>query len=339
MRCQARSANVSVTFMSALMAEADDPALALSRLAESQAGIVARRQLRDLDVSRRVVLAHLRARRWQRVHPETYATFTGLLPDLARVWAGLLYAGKDAVASHGTAAWLDGLQPDCPPVVDACVPHGHRHRACRPDVRVRQSRHHSTRHHPARLPPRARIEETVLDLTDETRSADRAITVVLRACQQRLTTASRLRERARARSRLRWRALLKDVLADVESGVLSTLERRYDRDVERAHGLPRGTRNCSEGSGTTRRYRDVRYHPWGVVVELDGRAAHPQEWRERDDLRDNDLVEGEDTRTLRYGWVSTASRSCETAAQVAAVLRHRGWTGTLRSCGANCTAG
>lgn len=72
------------------------------------------------------------------------------------------------------------------------------------------------------------------------------------------------------------------------------------------------------------------------MVELDGRAAHPDEWRERDDLRDNALVEAEDTRTLRYGWVSTASRPCETAAQVAVVLRRQGWPETLRPCGPTC---
>ena len=190
------------------------------------------------------------------MHPGTYATFSGPLPNPAR--------GPPVAAPRNP----------CPPFPDAAG---------------------------------TRLEDTDLDLADETRSDDRAVTIVLRACQQRFTTATRLRDRARARSRLRWRALLKDLLADVETGVLSALERRYDRDVERGHGLPRGTRNRGEGSGATRCYRDVRYLPWGVVVELDGRAAHPEEWRERDDLRDNALVEAEDTSTLRYGWVATTS--------------------------------
>ena len=47
--------------------------------------------------------------------------------------------------------------------------------------------------------------------------------------------------------------------ADVVDGVQSTLERRYRRDVERPHGLPRGFRNRSEGDRGRRRYRDVRY--------------------------------------------------------------------------------
>jgi len=57
-------------------------------------------------------------------------------------------------------------------------------------------------------------------------------------------------------------------------------------------------------------YRDVRYLPYRLVVELDGRAAHPQDRRERDDLRDNSLVVADGTQTLRYGWRSVTTRAC-----------------------------
>ncbi len=101
----------------------------------------------------------------------------------------------------------------------------------------------------------------------------------------------------------------------------------YARGVEKAHGLPGGVRNLPEGRAGRRRYRDVRYRRWRLVVELDGRAAHPEEDREHDDLRDNELVAQEGTRTLRYGWRSVVTRPCATAAQVAAVLGAGGWTG------------
>ncbi|MBA3252557.1 MAG: hypothetical protein H0T66_20150 [Geodermatophilaceae bacterium] len=158
---------------------------------------------------------------------------------------------------------------------------------------------------------------------DEARTERQVIDVVVRACQQRRTTPGRLSAAAGARSRLRWRSLLGGLLLDVGDGVTTPLERRYatDRyatDVERAQGLPRGYRNKLEVRGGRRRYRDVRYRRWHLVVELDGRAAHPEDERELDDLRDNEVrTRGE--QTLRYGWRSVTIHSCLTASQVAAL--------------------
>jgi hypothetical protein len=264
--------------------------------------------------------------------------FTGPLPFETRVWAALVHAGPDAVASHATAAFLADLSDREPERIDVTVPHGHRV-ARRPGVRVRQSRRLDVTRHPSRTPPQTRLEDTVLDLIDEAVTEDSVVDVVLRACQRRLTTAARLALRARGRKRLRWRRLVGELVAEVQAGVLSALERRYYRDVERPHGLPRGSRNrTEEGRRGRRRYRDVRYRRWRVVVELDGRAAHPDEWQEADDIRDNELVADEDTRTLRYGWRSVTADPCATAAQVGRTLRSRGWTGRLTSCGPACTA-
>ncbi len=79
------------------------------------------------------------------------------------------------------------------------------------------------------------------------------------------------------------------------------------------------------------------YEEHGLCVELDGIAAHPAEGRWRDIHRDNaNLLQG--TQTLRYGWPDVTERRCGTAAEIGAVLRRRGWTGTLRPCGPSCTA-
>jgi hypothetical protein len=314
---------------------AQDPLAGLAELSEAQAGVVARRQLAELGIGRPFVRSELRGRRWSRVHPSVYATFTGPLPDLARVWAAVLYAGPAAAASHRTAAWLSGLQSDLPQRLDVCVAHGHRHRKSRETVRLRQSRHHAERVHPARTPPQIRLEDTVLDLTDATRSNRAVIDLVLRACQQRQTTPARLALTIRARKRLRWRRLLSELLSEVRDGVQSPLERRYFHDVERAHGLPRGQRNSADDSGGKRRYRDVRYRRWKLIVELDGRGAHPAEERELDDLRDNEIAERAE-RTLRYGWRSVVVTPCDAAAQVARLLAQNGWTGSPDPCGESC---
>jgi hypothetical protein len=307
----------------------------LEHLAATQEGIVARRQLTEIGIGRPLVRSQLRGRRWRRVLPGVYATFTGPLSDLARVWAGVLYAGPSAAASHRTAAWLTELQPDLPTRLDICVPHGHRHRRSRGSVRIRQSRHFADRVHPARLPAQVRLEDTILDLTDDTSSPLAVIDVVLRSCQDRKTTAARLALAIRSRKRLRWRQLLRDLLSDIRDGVRSPLERRYFHDVERAHGLPRGHRNYAEKVSGHRCYRDVRYLRWRLVVELDGRAAHPAELRELDDLRDNEVAEREE-RTLRYGWRSVTVTPCATAGQVGRLLMRNGWQGPLTACSPTC---
>lgn len=259
------------------------------------------------------------------------------MPFLTRIWIAVLYAGPSAVASHQTAAWLADLVAEPPPTVDVSVPHGGRCSPAQPGIRIHQSRQLAAKRHPSRLPPQTRLEDTVLDLIDQSDTAVAVIDLLLKACQRRLTTPTRLTDLARARTRLRWRRLVSDVLADVRDGVQSALERHYFRDVEVAHGLPRGQRNARDGGKGRARYRDVRYRLWKLIVELDGRAAHPTDERERDDLRDNAVLEGEDVRTLRYGWRSVVGQPCRTAAQIASVLRRGGWVGEVRRCGPQCT--
>ncbi len=79
----------------------------------------------------------------------------------------------------------------------------------------------------------------------------------------------------------------------------------------------------------------MTYQAYGVVVELDGRVAHPEESRWRDIRRDNaSIVNGQ--KPLRYGWADVTEWPCQVAADVGAVLSGRGWDGRLRRCGCAC---
>ena len=281
------------------------------------------------------IKAMVSARRWCRQLPGVYVTFTGPVPARTLVWAAVLYAGEGATASLGTAAWLWGLRSNPPPRIDVCVPLGRRV-TDQPGLHVAVRRNLASLRHPAQLPPRTRVEETVLDLVDRAVDADEVAALLTGACHRRLTTAALLARAARGRSRLRWRELVRDVLDDVMDGVQSALERRYCR-LERSHGLPTGARNHAEGSRGGHRYRDVTYEEFMTVVELDGNAAHPIEDRELDRARDNVVTERAQV-TLRYGWKSVAGSPCGTAAQVGRVLTSRGWRGHLRRCGPTCCA-
>jgi len=309
-------------------------------IADAQAGMVARGQVLALGISPMQARAYVDTGRWRRVLPGVYATFTGPISAHGRVWAALLYAGRDAAASHGTALWLWGLTDEAPAVIDVVVPESRRVLG-QPGVRIhRRSALDRTDAqpmiHPAARPPRVRLEQALLDACDAT-SATGAIDLVLRATQRRLTTADLVRTSINQRSRVRWRSRLLAVLQQVEAGVASPLELEYRRAVECRHRLPAGLRNVARmdptadpGTGTS------RYAPWRVVIELDGREAHPAERAFRDLRRDNAAAVAGET-VLRYGWRDIAGEPCSVARQVGAVLALNGWADRPRRCGDTCT--
>ena len=83
-------------------------------VATAQHGLISRRQLIGLGLTPSQARTNVTNGRWQRVHPGVYATFTGTLDPLHRVWAALLYAGQDAVACCATSLWLFGLLDKAP---------------------------------------------------------------------------------------------------------------------------------------------------------------------------------------------------------------------------------
>lgn len=139
----------------------------------------------------------------------------------------------------------------------------------------------------------------------------------------------------RERARHPWRVELTAMLDDVAAGAESPLELRYLNRVERAHGLPRGVRQAPAVQGGRRQFIDVDLPEFGTRVELDGRLGHEHEGAFRDRRRDNDGVRA-GRATLRYGYVEVFSHACEVAAEVAAVLQSRGWSGTAKRCGPTC---
>lgn len=308
--------------------------LAAHAVAAEQAGAITRAQAVDLGLTPRQVKHLVTSGRWQWVLPRVYLVFTGHVSYMTRAWTGLLYAGPGAALGMQTAEYLWRLSDTPPDQVHVIVPVDRRV-AKQPGLRIHIRTAVPLRMHPARLPPMTRVEETVLDLVEQANRAEEVVDLLTRACQRRLTTAPKLWAAAEKRKKLRWRGLVAEVVDDVRDGAVTVIERRWRRDVELAHGLPTGSRNRREVAGGRSRYRDVRYLELQMVVELDGRAAHPDELRHRDMRRDNAIAEVGDV-TLRYGWADIASSPCEVAAQFVRVARLRGWTGTPRGCCPAC---
>jgi Transcriptional regulator, AbiEi antitoxin len=307
----------------------------LRYLAQRQDGVVSRSQAIRAGLSPDMIKSRVSSGWWLQMYPGVYATFTGVPSRDARLWATVLLAGPGATLSYQTAAELHRLTDKPAEMIHVTIPVQRR------VVAVEGvSLHRSTRAVEAvqghTYPPRTKVEETVLDLTQAAKTFDDVCGWVTRAIARELTDETRLHAAMSVRPRLRWRADLHELIVAAAAGDHSVLEFRYHRDVERAHGLPEPARQVPFATLAGRRgRRDRVYEEYGVVVELDGRLAHPAENQWKDKARDNAAaVTG--MQSLRYGWTQVKWHACATAAEVASVLRRRGWDGQPRPCSPGC---
>ncbi len=315
----------------------------LADLAARQGGVVARQQALVVGMSSSAVGRRVAVGRWTVLHPGVYRVDGAEPTDLARVWAAVLYAaggrlehtGRARAAVAGrTALWLWGGLDRCPDVVEIAVL-ADRRVAARSGLRLWVRRNLRTS---PQQPPRQPVLDAALEAVQAARSDAEVVDLVLTLTSRRLTTADRLAAAVAERARLRRRALVMSLCEQVVAGVQSPLERVYLRRVERTHGLPVGERNLREAApGGGNWYRDVRYRAQRVVVELDGRAAHPASLAFRDRRRDNHAA-GRHELTLRYGWHEVAGDGCGVAVEVGQLLGRRGWQGAPKPCRPGCPA-
>src|SRR6185437_14925385 len=118
-----------------------------ARLLDRQAAVVHRRQALELGWTPDRIKSQVRRGTWRTLYPGVYVTHTGPLDFTSRVWAALLHAGPPAMASHRTAARLQGLLDEDPPTIQISVPNGHRVVA-HPGLRVQRPRAWSERRQP-----------------------------------------------------------------------------------------------------------------------------------------------------------------------------------------------
>ena len=310
----------------------------LRRIIAEQAGVVSRRQVLCAGVSRNAIVSKVNHGLWQRLHPGVYGAFTGALSWEVRLWAAVLYAGPGALLSHETAAEVLGLAGRTCPVIQVTIPATRRVRP--PDgVAIHHSSFDYPRWRPQRgIPPHTFYAETIVDLAAAADNLDDVVAGVSRGIARHLVSEAQLKAAFAARRRLRWRDEIEEVIERVAGGSHFPLEFRYDRDVERAHGLPPAARQVKfrKRDGTSG-FRDRCYEQYGLIVELDGREFHAAERQGHDRARDNEAA-ATTGATLRYCWADVASAPCGTAGQVYRALRARGYLGSIRPCSATCRA-
>jgi hypothetical protein len=308
-------------------------------LLDSQKRMISTAQALALGETFDKVRWHVKTGQWQRVHQGVYATFSGELSREARLWAVILRVGDHAVLSHETAAEIHRFADRPSDKIHVTVPLQvtptrwsqlagvvvHRTANWRADPQPRWNL------------PRTPVGETVLDLVTSARTLDDAYAWLSRAITQGRATPAMIADALVARKRKVRRAWLEDALTDIADGIHFPLERRWTRDVERAHGLPRPARQARRADGDGFRYLDNHYEEYNLCAELDGMAFHLPEDLARDRYRDNETKIATSAETFRYGFREVANRPCEQAEQFARALIKRGWpAGTLKACSPRC---
>jgi hypothetical protein len=133
----------------------------LREQASLQAGVVSRQQALKAGLPAGAITWYVKSGRWQQVFAGVYATFTGTIARNARLWAIVLYCGRQARLSHETAAELQGLIDGQFPLVQVTIP---RNRQVRPleGVVIRRSAHMSRPWQPLGIPPHTFVDETII---------------------------------------------------------------------------------------------------------------------------------------------------------------------------------
>lgn len=307
----------------------DIDSAAVAELLRVQDGVVTRRQLFEHGAQLHDLQRLVRRRELSRIHNGVYVNHTGPLTRRQREWAAVLAAWPAALA--GASA----LPRAAPGSVHIAVTRGRTVRT-QPGVVVQRTTDLQQRVLWNRAPPRLRIEHAVIDVMSERihgGDVAGAFAVLTEVAQSRQTTVDRILTALEERRRVPGRTLIAAMLTDLRDGVCSVIERGYRHRVERAHGLPHGSRQYPSVALGTLTHQDVRYPEYSLVVELDGYAFHA-DTAARDDDAARDLAElarsGAPTARVTYGLVFTTP--CRTASWIAQILHDRGWTGTLHPC-------
>lgn len=310
---------------------------ALLRIVQYQHGVVTRGQALRAGITADGVRSRVDCGTWRQIYRGVYHVTPGPVTREARLWAAVLYCGRGAVLSHETAAELHGLTAGPSAVVHVSIP-SERRIAGAPGLRIHRVQDLAEPPDAHRDPPHTPICDTLLDLADAADDLDTVCGWITSAFSNDKLAELQLLYAMSRRGRLRWRKQLSEIVTCAATGDHSALEHRYTRDVEKAHGLPESVRQVpfTKDDGREGR-RDREYTEYGLVIELDGDLSHSRNRVWADKRRDREAG-AQGKQSARYGWIDVSTNPCATAAQVAQILRRRGWAGTVSRCFPGCQA-
>jgi very-short-patch-repair endonuclease len=308
---------------------------ALTAVLRAQDGVVNRRQLRELGLSKPQVETLLRRRSLTAVHPGVYVDHTGTPTYAQRCWAAALYAEPAALAGRHALP-----EPPTSPgePIEVAIDWSRRV-GTRRGIRITRMRDLDDHVAWNRSPPRLHLETAAIVGADRARTDHEAIALLCELVGSRRTTASRLASSLAERPRHSRRQLVAALVDDLAAGTHSVLEHGLLERVLRPHRLPVPTRHQAPERGRRgREYRDMLFEDLGAHLELDG--GHHDGSAQKDDDADRDLQDiagGLVVPRLRYaqvfGW------PCRTARLLAGFFALRGWADSARPCSPGCEVG
>lgn len=239
-------------------------------LAREQGGVVSRRQVYGIGVTRGEVRAQVLAGRWQRVGRQSLAVHTGPLTTQARQWAAVLEAGPRAHLDGVSALIASGLQHFDSERIRVSVPKGARiQRRRRPTVDIRETRRFDPDDVEPSGVPRSRPAVAAVRAALWAKSDRQATLVVTMTVQQGLCRVEDIAVELMRIRRDRRRSLLHDLVIDLAGGIRSLGELDFVRGC-RERDLPEPDAQVLRRAGGSRYYLDFRWSRWAVVVEIDG---------------------------------------------------------------------
>lgn len=254
----------------------------IARLAEAQHGVVARRQLTALGLSKAAISYRLAVGRLWTVMPRAYAVGQRRLPPLGRSMAAVLSSGVDAALSHRSAAALWGIRDPRGGAIHVTVPSKststklvRRHHVVLPSDEI-------TAHEGI---PVTTVPRTILDLASGS-SVDEVEIVIRQVEFLRLYDQLSLLDLTERYPGRRGTARARTALARLEAlpvgRVRSPLETKFLPFLRR-HRLPRPRLNDWIVVDERRFQVDCHWAGTGQVVELDSWQAHGTRTAHRED--------------------------------------------------------
>jgi very-short-patch-repair endonuclease len=250
-------------------------------------------------VDRGTLRAWVAAGRLVRLRPGVYAT-----PHAAGDWrsrVGAALAGRDAVASHGTALALWELMAPPAGPVHVSVEPGRSGRGSRGVVLHRSTSLDDVRRRVGGLPVTA-VERAVVDSWgspgDLGRPAVRAAAIT--AVRRRGCRAADLAYELARRPRLPGRAELTGLVRLLEQGCQSELEIWGCRHVLTGPGMPRFTQQHPVTVAGRRFLLDAACEDVLLAVEMDGAAFHGSPRQRESDIARDALLATLGWQTLRF---------------------------------------
>lgn len=263
---------------------------------------------------------------WQRPCRGVLVAHSGPLTVRQQLWVVLLRAGPTAVLAGLSAALLDGLLGFETATPHLLVPPGTKLAGLAGAVVHRSGLLGEADVHPVRRPRRTRLPRSLIDAAAWTTSDNRARAILAAGVQQRLVRVGDLAAVVARMPRLPRRRVIVATLHDVDGGAQALSEIDF-LALARTYRLPPPDRQVvRRDSRGRRRWLDVCWDRYGVVVEIDGmwHMEAAQWWA--DLRRDNELTVGGEL-VLRYPAYVVREEPDVVAAQVRALLRSRGWAG------------